>query len=688
MDHRGSVIPPPWAVGLEYAFTVWGQFVCIINTIIGVRIIFYRRRVGQNFRWFNSLILLALICYFVSFIPFYFTTQTRASHGDALEKAVRIYELDRWFNGFFTTGALFYLLTMQGRFQVIRKVKHYSAYWDYGFVLVTTGLWLITMYYSAFIRASPLLHTLAGALFAIYVTLCANTLSLIFILTLYKAKQQTGRTNKAAFYRVARALVIICTLSWICAVLGIMALLGFQNNETIRPLLFRISFGIGGPMELGGVLLFIYEVRNLVLSPLPQMAPTDKNERPAGNQVQDAMAGGGMGPAGGMGGKRPSLVDMKLLKVLQKKLPAVQDAQDAQAEEGSMATVGVMSESEVTPMKTSQSHEHLLRKSSSMDDMMRGSKATLAETLPRKSTGSPAPPVAHPPRAEFSLNIRGKPSRDFTVSIFSQTGSLRGPSGGVNMVGPMGSITSESSSIVSGGNVPTTPYSSFTSQTSSAATGSRTGSEVGPAQSITAGPMPATPNTSFATNSTAATTSPDHHYTQGVPTPNTSMISTTESFAIQLPRTPMTSFTSTATTSGIHYPAAPHQSFASATTTSSVYMPNIPQTPYQSFASAEPTTSYTSPYSRNQSIASVMSVGPGIPDTPANSFASAAYAAQSPGAPKKSNLKKNGRAGPSSPRPQGQQGQQQGQGQGEGQGEGVLGKLKEKMRVRWVNVVT
>ena len=55
------------------------------------------------------------------------TTQTRASDGDPAEKAVRIYELDRWFNGFFTTGAWFYLLAMQGRFQLIRKVKPYSV---------------------------------------------------------------------------------------------------------------------------------------------------------------------------------------------------------------------------------------------------------------------------------------------------------------------------------------------------------------------------------------------------------------------------------------------------------------------------------------------------------------------------------------------------------------------------------
>lgn len=49
--------------------------------------------------------------------------------------------------------------------------------------------------------------------------------------------------------------MFICSSSWICLALGILALFVYADQEEYRPLVFRICYGIGGPLELSGVLV-------------------------------------------------------------------------------------------------------------------------------------------------------------------------------------------------------------------------------------------------------------------------------------------------------------------------------------------------------------------------------------------------------------------------------------------------
>ncbi|KAJ3041930.1 hypothetical protein HDV00_008439 [Rhizophlyctis rosea] len=651
MEDSSTNLPPLWAVALEYGFTVLGQVVCVINLYFGIRIIFLRHQVGAQFRWFNSLILLAFLCYFVSFIPMYVTTFIRANDGDAVQKAARIFELDRLFNGFFTTGALFYLLTMQGRIQLIRKVKAYSVYWDYFFVILTTCLWFITMWFSAFTWAEPLIHTLAGCLFAIYVTLSGNTLSLIFILTLYKEKERAGRTNHAAFYRVARALAIICTLSWLCAILGITALLGFRNNDAIRPLIFRVAYGVGGPMELSGVLLFIYEVRSLVLSPLPQTSPAPsggKHQRmPGQNRVQDTST---IADGEDEYGRRKSLIDAQLIRALTKKLPGIQNAQSSDIS---------MVDRRYSASNVDASEETLAQPKT---EPATPTQSFASVSVPRQS------------RTTFSLNIRNNAPRGFatTSSHFSPSSNHR-PSVATVLTGSNSSIVTPSASII-----PTaTPNASFattsTSTIESTASSVRSAPQtpntsfIGPTSSIHSH-VPQTPNQSF-----ISTTSTNRSSLQITQTPNQSFISTTSTnrSSLQVSQTPNQSFISTTSTNrtSLQIPQTPYASFAS--TASSVPPYPTPQTPYQSFATASTTSAAYGPGTPYQSATASINMQP---QTPYNSYASAASSVPN-GMLKKSAMKK----------PQQQQPVQEEE--GEQGGEGVLQKLKGKLRVKWVNIV-
>ncbi|KAJ3276293.1 hypothetical protein HK104_003697 [Borealophlyctis nickersoniae] len=573
------------------------------------------------------------------------TTQLRVqglSNNPADEEAhkrfVKVDYLDHIFNGLFSSGALIYLLLIQLRFRIIHKIYPYSHKWDIVFVTFTILLCAVCIYFGAIADATVFVQTIAGSLWITYVFLSANILSFVFLYRIYQCKQQTsgGKANREAFARVTRALAFICTCSWVCLALAIVALVVLKSNELLRPLVFRISYGVGGPLDLSGVLVFIHEMRNLVLSPPERWKDSGEGAAPAGEEADKPQQGCKVAlhdidaPAPGHPrnslaiaaapdmpspltqssiwrafGRHPSI----MRATSSQELMISQNSNDSlaeNAEEKDITTPGESEEDEAERnVKITQVRERLKG--------WLGPRS--ADIYHRPGTGSSRGEVSPVPawlgRNHFALDIRNwgtplskdprtPPATGSTVSGHSNV------SHGVHS-NPATSIASVDSMPVTAstrqGNVPTTPHVSFASQVTCSGVQSNPAASFASMESTH---VPPAPRNSFA-SSTAGT-----RQAGNVPaTPDVSFSSQVTSYGAQ--SNPATSFASMDST---HVPPAPRNSYASSTV--STRQGHVPATPNVSFASQM--TSYGAQSNPATSFASVESTH--VPPAPRNSYAS------------------------------------------------------------------
>ncbi|KAJ3181286.1 hypothetical protein HDU87_001417 [Geranomyces variabilis] len=222
----------------------------------------------------------------------------------------RILNLQRAYSACFALATVSYLLLVGFRFRVLKSIMPYRNAWDYGFAAFTVALWTITMlgfnvvFYSGSTSATGLLATLWN----LYLLVMDQTLAGVFLWklsdfqkSLATASAKDADSKAKGKRNVVLSLVGLGVISWGCLGLFVWSHYGFQNDEGMKTLLFRVAAAFSS-FTVSSALAFVYGVKQMMTrtmstGPLSRSsrnavsAPTTGRKRGGGHDPTSSTSG-------------------------------------------------------------------------------------------------------------------------------------------------------------------------------------------------------------------------------------------------------------------------------------------------------------------------------------------------------------------------------------------------------------
>ncbi|TPX60646.1 hypothetical protein SpCBS45565_g07453 [Spizellomyces sp. 'palustris'] len=179
--------------------------------------------------------------------------------------------LQRTYNFVYGVATLVYVLIVQIRFRVVRRIVPYWKGWDHIFVGFTVLLWAATFLTWNVIHYSRdgLPSGISAGVWNIYVLLVDQVLCLLFLLRLNmfqrKFRQSTSVQRQSASRTVFVALISLAIMSWVAFGVFMYSNMGWRHDEGMRNILFRVASALSGAI-MSAALLFIYTVKTMMTS--------------------------------------------------------------------------------------------------------------------------------------------------------------------------------------------------------------------------------------------------------------------------------------------------------------------------------------------------------------------------------------------------------------------------------------
>ncbi|KAJ3296853.1 hypothetical protein HK104_001095 [Borealophlyctis nickersoniae] len=301
---------------LNWGFTVLGLVLQIGN------IAYATQHAVRRPTTFNLVLVSALIIYALSFVPLLMTTTLTIDLGSQQDSPaspihyqfVRLDALVRTYTALYGVSTLVYILLVQIRFRVVKSIMPYKNHWDWIFVGVTVTVFsLTTLLFGVILPISPILQSIASAIWSLYGLTVDNVLSFIFIRQLYKTRRNVNATstNRKVWARVVAALCALCSVTWLCLGLLIGGNVLFADDHGMRTFFFRLAYAFT-PLVFSAALVFVYTVRTLMsgsAAATPSSLPSPAAMVPKSARLAIKIPSRApVMPSGGTSGRHPSLL--------------------------------------------------------------------------------------------------------------------------------------------------------------------------------------------------------------------------------------------------------------------------------------------------------------------------------------------------------------------------------------------
>ncbi|KND02672.1 uncharacterized protein SPPG_01757 [Spizellomyces punctatus DAOM BR117] len=175
--------------------------------------------------------------------------------------------LQRTYNFVYGVATLVYVLIVQIRFRVVRRIVPYWKGWDHIFVGFTVILWAATFLTWNVIHYSRdgLSSGISAAVWNIYVLVVDQLLCVLFLMRLKMFQRKFGQSirRQTARRTVFVALICLAIMSWVAFGVFMYSNMGYRHDEGMRNVLFRVASALSGFM-MSAALLFIYTVKTMM----------------------------------------------------------------------------------------------------------------------------------------------------------------------------------------------------------------------------------------------------------------------------------------------------------------------------------------------------------------------------------------------------------------------------------------
>ncbi|KAJ3267832.1 hypothetical protein HDV01_003948 [Terramyces sp. JEL0728] len=257
----------------EILFTCVGMGIQLANTFFGLQ------HAIRTPTLYNFMISIAMLIYFLAFIPLLLTTgigfvpTTSIDVLVASQKAVSV--ISYFHNVFLGSSTLIYVLLIQFRFRSIKALYNYPGWIDQLFVIVTFSIWGVFSFLCNMIV--PLIDSNStaqiqyGIIWSIYVLLVDNVISFVFVMQIYKSrdlfysmmlpKERIEAHN--CMHSVVKSVYLLSSISWVCIAFAFASGYYYGPKPPERQFLYRVGFSFS-PLMYSGALVFVYTVRKLV----------------------------------------------------------------------------------------------------------------------------------------------------------------------------------------------------------------------------------------------------------------------------------------------------------------------------------------------------------------------------------------------------------------------------------------